>query len=145
MISCFPEPEKNRSFPGREEVETRKIGRNETRTFQGLFPGCARVNKKLGKEPDMIVSFLMKRAWRADYLFLFPRWKRNTWISNVSFGFRFNSVPFGFVLVRVRVQPPKVGAPQEIGLRISVDHCLVGAITKTLIEIKVLVKHMGIQ
>ena len=98
-----------------------------------------------GKEPDMIVSFLMKRAWRADYLFLFPRWKRNTWISNVSFGFRFNSVPFGFVLVRVRVQPPKVGAPQEIGLRISVDHCLVGAITKTLIEIKVLVKHMGIQ
>ena len=24
----------------REEVETRKIGRNETRTFQGLFPGA---------------------------------------------------------------------------------------------------------
>jgi hypothetical protein len=35
----------------REEVETRKIGRNETRTFQGLFPGCTRVSKKPGKSP----------------------------------------------------------------------------------------------
>ena len=44
--------------------------------------------------------------------------------------------------------PPKVGAPQEIGLKISVDHCSVGAITEILIEIKVLVKthgDMGIQ
>jgi len=46
----------------REEVETRKIGRNETRTFQGLFLGCTRENEKLGKEPNRIVSFLMKRA-----------------------------------------------------------------------------------
>ena len=86
------------------------------------------MNKKPGKEPDMTVSFLMKRASRADclFLFLFPRWKRNTWISDISFGLRFNSAP-------------KVGAPQEIGLRISVDHCLVGAITKILIEIRVLV------
>jgi hypothetical protein len=61
------------------------------RTFQELFPGCARVHKKPGKEPDMIVSFLMKRAWRADCLFLFPMWKRNTLNSNVPFGFRFNS------------------------------------------------------
>ena len=44
---------------GREEVETRKIGRNETRTFQGLFPGCTRVNKKPAKEPDINVSFPM--------------------------------------------------------------------------------------
>jgi len=94
----------------REEVETRKIGRNETRTFQALFPGCTQVNKKPGKEPDMIVSFLMKRAWHADCMFLFPRWKRNTWISNVSFGLRFNSAP------------PEVGAPQEITLRIGPDH-----------------------
>jgi len=55
----------------REEVETRKIGRNETRTFQGLFLGCTRVNEKPGKEPRGIVSFLMKRAWKADCLFLF--------------------------------------------------------------------------
>ena len=81
------------SAEAREEVETRKIGRNETRTFQALFPGCTQVNKKPGKEPDMIVSFLMKRAWRADCLFLFPMWKRNTSNSNVSFGFRFNSAP----------------------------------------------------
>ena len=38
---------------------------------------------------------------------------------------------------------PEVDAPQEIGLRISVDHCLVGAITKILIEIRVLVKTHG--
>jgi hypothetical protein len=50
----------------REEVETRKIGRNETRTFQGLFPGCTRVSKKPKKEPDVVVSILMKRAWVAD-------------------------------------------------------------------------------
>jgi hypothetical protein len=78
---------------GREEVETRKIGRNETRTFQGLFPGCTRVKKKPGKEPDMNVSFPMKLAWQADCMFLFLRWKRNNWISEVSFGFRFNSAP----------------------------------------------------
>ena len=78
----------------REEVETRKIGRNETLTFQGLFPGCTcRVSKKPGKEPDMNVSFPMKLAWQADCMFLFLRWKRNTWISKVSFGFRFNSAP----------------------------------------------------
>ena len=78
---------------GREEVETRKSGRNETRTFQGLFPGCTRVNKKPAKEPDINVSFPMKPAWQADCMFLFLRWKRNTWISKVSFGFRFNSTP----------------------------------------------------
>ena len=77
----------------REEVETRKIGRNETRTFQGLFPGCTRVNKKPAKEPDINVSFPMKPAWQADCMFLFLRWKRDTWISKVSFGFRFNSTP----------------------------------------------------
>jgi len=81
------------SVADREEVETRKIGRNETRTFQGLFLGCTRVNEKPGKEPKRIVSFLMKRAWKADSLFLDPRWKRNTWISPVSFGFRFHSAP----------------------------------------------------
>ena len=56
----------------REEVETRKIGRNETRTFQGLFLGCTRENEKLGKEPNRSVSFLMNRAWKAGWLFLFP-------------------------------------------------------------------------
>jgi hypothetical protein len=79
----------------REEVETRKIGRNETRTFQGLFLGCIRVNEKPGKEPNRIVSFLMERTWKADCLFLFPWRKRDTWISTVSFGFRFHSAPKG--------------------------------------------------
>jgi len=46
----------------REEVETRKIGRNETWTFQGLFPGCTEVDEKPGKKHDINVSFLMKRA-----------------------------------------------------------------------------------
>ena len=50
----------------REEVETRKIGRNETWTFQELFPGCTEVDEKTGKKHDMIVSFLMKRAWMAE-------------------------------------------------------------------------------
>ena len=81
------------SVRSREEVKTRKIGRNETRTFQGLFPGCTRVNKKPAKEPDINVSFPMKPAWQADCMFLFLRWKRNTWISNVSFGLHFNSAP----------------------------------------------------
>ena len=44
----------------REEVETRKIGRNETWTFQGLFPRCTEVDEKPGKKHDIIVSFLMK-------------------------------------------------------------------------------------
>ena len=35
----------------------------------------------------------MKLAWQADCMFLFLRWKRDTWISKVSFGFRFNSTP----------------------------------------------------
>ena len=50
----------------REEVETRKIGRNETRTFQGLFPGCTEADEKPGKKHDIIVSFLMKLAWMAE-------------------------------------------------------------------------------
>jgi len=50
----------------REEVETRKIGRNETWTFQGLFPGCYGVDEKPGKKHVIIVSFLMKRACMAD-------------------------------------------------------------------------------
>ena len=50
----------------REEVETRKIGRNVTWTFQGLFPRCTEVDEKPGKKHDIIVSFLMKRAA--------PRW-----------------------------------------------------------------------
>jgi hypothetical protein len=50
----------------REEVETRKIGRNETWTFQGLFPRCTEVDEKPGKKHDIIVSFLMKRAWMAE-------------------------------------------------------------------------------
>ena len=50
----------------REEVETRKIRRNETWTFQGLFPGCTEVDEKPGKKHDIIVSFLMKRAWMAE-------------------------------------------------------------------------------
>ena len=53
-------------------------------------------------------------------MFLFLRWKRNTWICTISFGFRFNSTL-------------KVGAPLEIFLRISPDHGLVGAITEILI------------
>ena len=40
----------------------------------------------------------------------------------------------------VSIPPPKVGAPLEIGLRISVDHSYVGAITEILIEIKGFVK-----
>jgi hypothetical protein len=51
---------------GREEVETRKIGRNETWTFQELFPGCTEVDEKPGEKNDIIVSFLMKRAWMAE-------------------------------------------------------------------------------
>jgi hypothetical protein len=50
----------------REEVETRKIGRNETWTFLELFPGCTEVDEKPGKKHDIIVSFLMKRAWMAE-------------------------------------------------------------------------------
>ena len=50
----------------REEVETRKIRRNETWTFQGLFPRCTEVDEKPGKKHDIIVSFLMKRAWMAE-------------------------------------------------------------------------------
>ena len=50
----------------REEVETRKIGRNETWTFQGLFPRCYGVEEKPGKKHVIIVSFLMKRACMAD-------------------------------------------------------------------------------
>ena len=45
---------------GREEVETRKIGRNETWTFLELFPGCTEVDEKPGEKHDIIVSFLMK-------------------------------------------------------------------------------------
>ena len=58
---CQKEKQKKRKecAVAREEVETRKIGRNETRTFQALFPGCTQVNKKPGKEPGVIVSFLM--------------------------------------------------------------------------------------
>jgi len=44
----------------REEVETRKIGRNETWTFQGLFPRCTEVDEKPGKKHDIIVSFLIE-------------------------------------------------------------------------------------
>jgi len=66
----------------REEVETRKIGRNETWTFQELFPGCTEVDEKPGKKHDIIVSFLMKRAWMAESLFLFPKRKRSTLNSN---------------------------------------------------------------
>ena len=44
----------------REEVETRKIGRNETWTFQELFPGCTEVDEKPGKKHDIIVSFLIE-------------------------------------------------------------------------------------
>ena len=50
----------------REEVETRKMGRNETWTFQGLFPRCTEVDEKPGEKHDIIVSFLMKRAWMAE-------------------------------------------------------------------------------
>ena len=41
--------DKQTSVVGREEVETRKIGRNETWTFQGLFPRCTEVDEKPGK------------------------------------------------------------------------------------------------
>ena len=48
LVFRFSGPHNNKEWPvTREEVETRKIGRNETRTFQGLFPGCTRVGKKL--------------------------------------------------------------------------------------------------
>ena len=46
-------------YSTREEVETRKIGRNETWAFQELFPGCTEVDEKPGKKHDIIVSFLM--------------------------------------------------------------------------------------
>ena len=49
--------------------------------------------RETGKRLAAIVSFLRKRAWKADCLFLFLKWKRNTWISNVSLEFRFNSGP----------------------------------------------------
>ena len=81
------------STAAREEVETRKIGRNETWTFQELFPGCTEVDEKPGKKHDIIVSFLMKRAWMAESLFLFPKRKRSTLIFQVSPGFRFKFAP----------------------------------------------------
>ena len=56
----------SKSKADREEVESRKIGRNETWTFQGLFPRCTEVDEKPGKKHDIIVSFLMKRAWMAE-------------------------------------------------------------------------------
>ena len=61
-----PSPEGCKEYIDREEVETRKIGRNETWTFQGLFPRCTDVDEKPGKKHDIIVSFLMKRAWMAE-------------------------------------------------------------------------------
>ena len=73
------------------------------------------MNRKPEKESDIIVSFPMKLAWQADCMFLFLRWKRSTWISKVSSGF-------------VSIPLLKVGAPQEIYLRISPDHGLVDAI-----------------
>ena len=48
---------------GKKQVETRKFGRNETRAFQGCSLDA----------PGVIVSFLMKRASKADCLFLFPQ------------------------------------------------------------------------
>jgi hypothetical protein len=68
MIRCQIEDQKIlERLVSREEVETRKIGRNETWTFQGLFPSrCTEVDEKPGKKHDIIVSFLMKRAWMAE-------------------------------------------------------------------------------
>ena len=74
------------------------------------------------------------------YRFILPPWQTACFCfpcGNKTPGFpRFLS---GFV----SIPPPNIGAPQEIGLKISVDHCLVGAITKILIEIRVLVKTHG--
>jgi len=61
-------------------------------------------------------------------MFLLLRWKRNTWISKVSFGF----------------PPFKESASQEIFLRISPDHGLVGATTEFLIGSGVRVQIHGI-
>ena len=41
----------------RVEVETQKIGRNETWTFQGLFPGFTCVDKKPGKSAQRMFRF----------------------------------------------------------------------------------------
>ena len=68
----------------------------ETRNAQGGTSIVSWVHpseQETRKEPDMNVSFPMKLAWQAVCSFLFLRWKRSTWISKVSFGFRFNSVP----------------------------------------------------
>ena len=49
--------------------------------------------QETGKKRAAIVSFLRKRAWKADCLFLFLKWKRNPWISKVPLEFRFNLAP----------------------------------------------------
>jgi len=107
-------------YRGREEVETRKFGRNETRTFQGLFLGCTRVSKKPGKSPTWMFRFPWNWPGRRTVRFCFSG-------GNEAPGFpRFLS---GFV----SIPSLKVSAPQEIFLRISLDHGLVGAITEILI------------
>jgi hypothetical protein len=73
----------------------------------------------------------MKLAWQADCMFLFLRWKRNTWISKVSFGFRFNSAP------------QSKCSSRDFSERISPDRGLVGAITEILIESEVRVQIHG--
>ena len=74
------------------------------------------------------------------YRFILPPWQTACFCfpcGNKTPGFpRFLS---GFV----SIPPPNIGAPQEIGLKISVDHCLVGAITEISIEIEVFVKTHG--
>ena len=72
----------------------------------------------------------MKLAWQADCMFLFLRWKRDTWISKVSFGFRFNSTSQSKCFSRDFQ-------------RISPDHGLVGAIMEILIGSGVRVRIHG--
>ena len=67
------------------------------------------MNEKPGKELNCTVSFLMKRAWKANCLFFFPGGNETT-------GF------LRFVSGCVSISPPRVGAPQEILARISPDH-----------------------
>jgi len=48
----------NNGATSREEVETKKVGRNETKVFLALFPWCAQVHRKPRKSQSRMFCFL---------------------------------------------------------------------------------------
>jgi len=55
----------------RVEVETQKLGRNETWTFEGLFPGFTRVDEKPGKSTQQLFRFSGNGPGRRTACFCF--------------------------------------------------------------------------